>query len=66
MTTDALAILFSPNLLRAPHNDFLMIMSNMQHTNKLVKALVTHVGVIEPSSSRVAHINLFVVVPHYL
>jgi hypothetical protein len=43
MTTDALAIVFSPNLLRAPHNDFLMIMSNMQHTNKLVKALVTHV-----------------------
>jgi len=42
MTTDALAIVFSPNLLRAPHNDFLMIMSNMQHTNKLVKALVTH------------------------
>lgn len=50
MTTDALAIVFSPNLLRAPHNDFLMIMSNMQHTNKLVKALVTHVSVLEPSS----------------
>ncbi len=47
MTTDALAIVFSPNLLRAPHNDFLMIMSNMQHTNKLVKALVTHVRVLE-------------------
>ena len=47
MTTDALAIVFSPNLLRAPHNDFLMIMSNMQHTNKLVKALVTHVSVLE-------------------
>ncbi len=48
MTTDALAIVFSPNLLRAPHNDFLMIMSNMQHTNKLVKALVTHVCVFVP------------------
>ena len=47
MTTDALAIVFSPNLLRAPHNDFLMIMANMQHTNKLVKALVTHVRVLE-------------------
>ena len=47
MTTDALAIVFSPNLLRAPHNDFLMIMSNMQHTNKLVKALVTHVRILE-------------------
>ncbi|THH20488.1 hypothetical protein EW146_g880 [Bondarzewia mesenterica] len=44
MGSDALAIVFSPNLLRAPHNDFVMIMSNMQYTNKLVKALVTHVG----------------------
>ena len=60
MTTDALAIVFSPNLLRAPHNDFLMIMSNMQHTNKLVKALVTHVCVLEPTLRRVAHINLVV------
>lgn len=51
MTTDALAIVFSPNLLRAPHNDFLMIMSNMQHTNKLVKALVTHVCVLEFATS---------------
>jgi hypothetical protein len=51
MTTDALAIVFSPNLLRAPHNDFLMIMSNMQHTNRLVKALVTHVRIDEPSLS---------------
>jgi GTPase-activating protein BEM2 len=51
MTTDALAIVFSPNLLRAPHNDFLMIMSNMQHTNKLVKALVTHVCVLEFTAS---------------
>ena len=43
MGSDALAIVFSPNLLRAPHNDFVMIMANMQHTNRLVKALVTHV-----------------------
>ncbi|KAI0319572.1 hypothetical protein OF83DRAFT_1170122 [Amylostereum chailletii] len=42
MTSDALAIVFSPNLLRAPHNDFLMIMANMPQTNKLVKMLVTH------------------------
>ena len=60
MTTDALAIVFSPNLLRAPHNDFLMIMSNMQHTNKLVKALVTHVSAFELSLRRVAHIILVV------
>lgn len=43
MTSDALAIVFSPNLLRAPHNDFVMIMANMSYTNKLVKALVTSV-----------------------
>ncbi|KAI0046467.1 hypothetical protein FA95DRAFT_1606903 [Auriscalpium vulgare] len=42
MTADALAIVFSPNLLRAPNNDFLMIMANMQFTNRLVKGLVTH------------------------
>ncbi|VDC02682.1 unnamed protein product [Peniophora sp. CBMAI 1063] len=42
MTPDALAIVFSPNLLRAPDNDFLMIMANMPHTNKLVKTLITN------------------------
>ncbi|TFY52307.1 hypothetical protein EVG20_g10606 [Dentipellis fragilis] len=42
MGSDALAIVFSPNLLRAPHNDFVMIMANMSYTNKLVKALITH------------------------
>jgi len=60
MTTDALAIVFSPNLLRAPHNDFLMIMSNMQHTNKLVKALVTHVSTPELSLRRDTYVNLVV------
>jgi hypothetical protein len=43
MTADALAIVFSPNLLRAPQNDFAMILSNMGHTHKLVKSLITHV-----------------------
>lgn len=43
MTAEALAIVFSPNLLRAPQNDFAMILANMGHTNKLVKALITHV-----------------------
>ncbi|KZV70003.1 hypothetical protein PENSPDRAFT_685890 [Peniophora sp. CONT] len=42
MTPDGLAIVFSPNLLRAPDNDFLMIMANMPHTNKLVKTLITN------------------------
>lgn len=43
MTADALAIVFSPNLLRAPRNDFQMILANMGHTHKLVHALITHV-----------------------
>ena len=43
MTAEALAIVFSPNLLRAPQNDFVMILANMGHTHKLVKALITHV-----------------------
>lgn len=44
MTAEALAIVFSPNLLRAPQNDFVMILANMGHTHKLVKALITHVS----------------------
>jgi len=43
MTAEALAIVFSPNLMRAPQNDFVMILANMGHTHKLVKALITHV-----------------------
>lgn len=46
MTAEALAIVFSPNLLRAPKNDFVMILANMGHTHKLVKALITHFHVI--------------------
>jgi len=42
MTAEALAIVFSPNLLRNPLNDFGMILANMPHTHKLVKALITH------------------------
>lgn len=44
MTAEALAIVFSPNLLRAPQNDFAMILANMGHTHKLVKTLITHVS----------------------
>jgi hypothetical protein len=43
MTAEALAIVFSPNLLRAPQNDFVMILNNMGLSHKLVKALITHV-----------------------
>ncbi|KAJ7591782.1 rho GTPase activating protein 22 [Mycena floridula] len=46
MTADSLAIVFSPNLLRAPQNDFGLILANMGHTHKLVKALITHFHVI--------------------
>ncbi|KAG5351583.1 hypothetical protein C0989_005739 [Termitomyces sp. Mn162] len=46
MTAEALAIVFSPNLLRAPQNDFSIILANMGHTHKLVKALITHFHVI--------------------
>ncbi|KAG6382111.1 hypothetical protein JVT61DRAFT_754 [Boletus reticuloceps] len=46
MTAEALAIVFSPNLLRAPQNDFALILANMAYTHKLVKALITHFHVI--------------------
>ncbi|KAL0955530.1 hypothetical protein HGRIS_001768 [Hohenbuehelia grisea] len=46
MTAEALAIVFSPNLLRNPLNDFGMILANMPHTHKLVKALITHFHVL--------------------
>ncbi|KAH7912708.1 hypothetical protein BJ138DRAFT_1147682 [Hygrophoropsis aurantiaca] len=46
MTAEALAIVFSPNLLRAPQNDFSLILANMGHTHKLVKALITHFHII--------------------
>ncbi|KAF8920301.1 hypothetical protein CPB85DRAFT_1211957 [Mucidula mucida] len=39
MTAEALAIVFSPNLLRTA--DFGLLLSNMGHSNKLVKALIT-------------------------
>uniref|UniRef100_D8QAK5 Rho-GAP domain-containing protein n=1 Tax=Schizophyllum commune (strain H4-8 / FGSC 9210) TaxID=578458 RepID=D8QAK5_SCHCM len=44
MTAEALAIVFSPNLLRAPQNDFSLVLANMGHSNKLVKTLLTHVS----------------------
>ncbi|KAG6334782.1 hypothetical protein ID866_4315 [Astraeus odoratus] len=46
MTAEALAIVFSPNLLRAPKNDFALILANMGYTHILVKALITHFHVI--------------------
>ncbi|KAG7091393.1 hypothetical protein E1B28_010431 [Marasmius oreades] len=46
MTAEALSIVFSPNLLRAPLNDFVMALTNMAHTHKFVKTLITHCHVI--------------------
>lgn len=46
MTAEALAIVFSPNLLRAPQNNFAMILNNMGLSHKLVKAFITHVSPI--------------------
>ncbi|KAF7363094.1 Rho GTPase activating protein 22 [Mycena venus] len=46
MTAEGLAIVFSPNLLRAPQENFAMILANMAHTHKLVKTLITHFHVI--------------------
>ncbi|RXW25664.1 hypothetical protein EST38_g130 [Candolleomyces aberdarensis] len=46
MTAEALAIVFSPNLLRAPQNNFAMILNNMGLSHKLVKAFITHFHLI--------------------
>jgi hypothetical protein len=44
MHAEGLAIVFSPNLLRAPQENFAMILTNMAHTHRLVKTLITHVS----------------------
>ena len=44
MSVDNLATVIGPNLLRAPHDDFALIMSNMGTTHMLFKALVMHVS----------------------
>lgn len=59
MTAEALAIVFSPNLLRAPQNDFVMILNNMGLSHKLVKALITHVRICSFLNHRARKLNLF-------
>lgn len=56
MTSDALAIVFAPNLLRAPQNDFALIIGNMGYSTKLVKSLITHVR--DPVIFNIARIKL--------
>jgi hypothetical protein len=43
MTAEALAIVFGPNLLRPPENDFTLILANMGYVHQFVKALIIHV-----------------------
>jgi GTPase-activating protein BEM2 len=43
MTAAALAIVFAPNIIRAPGNDFGLTMGNMNYTTGFVKALIAHV-----------------------
>lgn len=44
MTPDNLATVICPNLLRAPNNNFGLIMKNMGAIIVLFKALITHVS----------------------
>jgi GTPase-activating protein BEM2 len=43
MTASALAIVFAPNVIRAPGNDFGLTMGNMNYTTGFVKTLIAHV-----------------------
>jgi GTPase-activating protein BEM2 len=53
MSVDNLATVMGPNLLRAPQDNFGVIMRNMGVTHMLLKALVMHVscldGIVNPS-----------------
>jgi GTPase-activating protein BEM2 len=49
MTAEALAIVFGPNLLRAPENDFALILANMGYVHQFVKALIIHVCILVKS-----------------
>ncbi|KZT36942.1 hypothetical protein SISSUDRAFT_1063257 [Sistotremastrum suecicum HHB10207 ss-3] len=46
MTSQALAIVFSPNVVKAPGDDLALAMANMNYTTQLVKTLITHFHVI--------------------
>lgn len=45
MTSSSIAIVVSPNILRAPRDDFAVTMSNMGHAHSVAKALITHVRI---------------------
>jgi len=64
MTAEGLSIVWSPNLLRAPQNDFLMALANMPHSHKLVKTLITHVSVYLPVPF--IRVLTFILVPCHL
>lgn len=44
MTAAALAIVFAPNIIRAPGNDFGLTMGNMNFTTGFVKTLISQVS----------------------
>jgi hypothetical protein len=44
MTASSLSIVVSPNILRAPNNDFSITMGNMGQAHAVAKALITHVS----------------------
>ncbi|KAF7331838.1 Rho GTPase activating protein 22 [Mycena kentingensis (nom. inval.)] len=46
MTAESLSIVFSPGLLRPPQENFALVLANMGHAHKLLKALITHFHVI--------------------
>lgn len=46
MTSYSLSIVISPNILRAPRDDFATTMANMGHAHGVAKALITHCHVI--------------------
>ncbi len=52
MTPDNLATVICPNLLRAPRNDFGLVMKNMGSIIVLFKALITHVRIFLPVVGR--------------
>ncbi|KAK1224297.1 rho GTPase-activating protein [Marasmius sp. AFHP31] len=57
MTAEALSIVFSPNLLRAPQNDFFVALTNMGQTHKFVKTLISHCHVIFDDSEPEADVD---------
>ncbi len=48
MAASSLAIVFAPNLIRAPGDNFAVALGNMSHTTSLVRTLISHVSTPGP------------------